>query len=52
MKKIINILTNKKVVNSQQVNDRIAITVNAIIDFNLTSDGRYIQGDDRNARVD
>lgn len=51
MKKIINILTNKKVVNSPQVNDRNAITVNAIIDFNLTSDGRYIQGDDRNART-
>lgn len=39
-------IINKKVVNSRQVNDRNAITANAIIDFNLTRDGRYIQGDE------
>ena len=41
--KLINILTNKKAVNSRQVNDRIAITNNAVIDFNLTSSGHYLQ---------
>lgn len=36
-------ITNKKAVNSLQVNDRIAITTNVVIDFNLTADGKYIQ---------
>lgn len=40
---IMAIIANKKAVNSPQVNDRIAMTSNVIIDFNLTSDGKYIQ---------
>lgn len=44
IKKLINILKNKKAVNPQQVNDRIAITSNAILDFNLNADGDLIQG--------
>ncbi|WP_203621855.1 hypothetical protein [Apilactobacillus nanyangensis] len=46
LSKIIQLFQNKKAVNSPQVNDRNAITANAIIDFNLTKDGRYIQGDE------
>lgn len=44
--KLINILKNKKAVDSSQINDREIITANAIIDFNLTADGRFIQGDE------
>lgn len=44
IKKLINILKNKKAVNPAQVNDRIAITANAILDFNLNADGNLIQG--------
>ena len=46
IRRIIQLIQNKKAVNSPQVNDRDAITANAIIDFNLTKDGRFIQGDE------
>lgn len=44
IRRLITMLKNKKAVNPQQVNDRIAITSNAILDFNLNADGNLIQG--------
>lgn len=46
LSKIIQLFQNKKAIDSSQINDRENITANAIIDFNLTKDGRYIQGDE------
>lgn len=37
----------KRAVNTRDINDPTAIHLNALIDFNVTSNGRFLQEDSR-----